>query len=330
MTPASQQRDPSYQADPMTDTDWLTWRRQGIGASDVPALLGLSNFDSPWSLWARKTGLLPDSEETQRQRIGHLMEPVLAQMFHEHTGLYVAGEQTWCSHRGHQWARATIDGLVMDGASRDHVDDALGVVEFKTDGSFGWSDGVPARVLSQVQWQLFVTDLPRAWVGVMHANWRFAVHEVERDEDDIAFMLERAQAFWERHILAGEPPPVDASDATASAIAAVWPEHRPGEIVEFEGAAWRDLIEHRTILKQVIKDRQEELDEIENRLKAAMQDAEIAVLDGVPVLTYRAQERTGIDVKALRAAHPEIAEQFTTRSTYRVLRPAPKNLRSAA
>lgn len=41
----------------MTDDDraeWLEWRRNGIGATDVAGILGVSPWASPWSVWADK------------------------------------------------------------------------------------------------------------------------------------------------------------------------------------------------------------------------------------------------------------------------------------
>lgn len=312
----------------MNDNDWLDWRRQGLGASDIPALLGLSTFQSPWSLWASKVGLLPDSETTERQRMGHIFEAAIAQLFHERTSLHVAGEQTWCTAKAHPWARATVDGFVIESQELNHLDDALGVLEIKTDGSFGWPDGPPPRVEAQVRWQMMVCDLPRAWVAVLHAGWRFDIHEIERDAHEEAFILERAARFWHDHVLTGQPPPVDGSTATSEAIGAVWPQHHEGQAVELPGEIASLLLE-RVELKAVAKQTKTAIDEIENRLRAAIGDAEIATVDGTPVLTLRAQERRGLDAKALERDHPDLAAKYQTTSTYRVLRNAPKAKKKA-
>mgnify|MGYP000308297088 CR=1 FL=1 len=43
--------------------DWKLWRRGGLGASDLPAILGISPWASPFSVWADKCGLLPDEDD---------------------------------------------------------------------------------------------------------------------------------------------------------------------------------------------------------------------------------------------------------------------------
>lgn len=310
------------------DTDWRAWRSQGLGASDIPALLGLSNFQSPWSLWAEKCGLLPDLESTERQRLGHDLEPIIAARFRRATGLEVAGEQTWCQHRELAWARATVDGFVCHEAYS--IDQALGDFEAKSDGGLGtWHrSGIPERVQAQCQWQMFVTDMPKAWLGVFHSGFRFEVYELERDQADIDFMVERATSFWTEHVLTGEPPRPDSSDATARALGQVYGHEEPGKRVELP-AHLRGYVA-RAQLKADIKGLEDRLKRLDNELRAAMGDAEVATVDGVPVYSLRAQERRGLDTKRLELEHPELAEQYRTVTEYRVLRPATKKDKAVA
>lgn len=43
----------------MTNRDWLSFRTRGLGASDVPAVLGFSEYESPMSKFDEKTSLNP-------------------------------------------------------------------------------------------------------------------------------------------------------------------------------------------------------------------------------------------------------------------------------
>ncbi len=38
--------------------EWLHWRTKGISASDVPIIMGASDWATPWRLWGEKTGKL--------------------------------------------------------------------------------------------------------------------------------------------------------------------------------------------------------------------------------------------------------------------------------
>ena len=41
----------------MTDREqWLQWRKKGIGASDIPIIMGMTSWSSPTQLWREKRG----------------------------------------------------------------------------------------------------------------------------------------------------------------------------------------------------------------------------------------------------------------------------------
>lgn len=308
----------------MTDRDeWLAWRRGGIGGSDIAAILGLSSFGSPYTVWADKVGLLPPSETTERQQVGLDLEDAIARMFHRRTGLHAAGEQTWCTHRDEAWMRCTVDAFVTEGPMDGFtgpglpaIVDAIGIGQWKTDGRRSFPDGVPPAMRAQVQWEMAVTDLPHAWLGVLHAGFAFEVYEVERDDDDIAFMVERAERFWHDHVLTGIPPEVDGHPATDAALSAVYPGNADLPAVELDGgivAAWRNA---RAEAKRWADLEQGHAQQI----RAALGDVTEGRLDGALVASWRPQTSRRIDTKRLRAEWPDVAEACTTETTSRVLR----------
>lgn len=290
----------------MTDrSEWLEWRRGGVGGSDIAALLGLSNYASPFSLWCEKVGLVSGSDATPRQRVGQVLEPAIAVLFHEDTGLYAAGEQTWCTHPDYDWARCTVDGFVYETPSS--LIGALGTHQIKTDARFGW-DEVPVNIRAQCVWEMGVTQQPHCWLSVLHGGFTFRVYEIPWDDDaeaDWKLMLERAETFW-NHVVTGVMPSIDGSDATASTLRTLYPDHEPGRSVDLDGMA--DIIVERAELKDRAKSVKARLDEIDNQLKAALADAEVGMLAGLPAFTYRSSERAGYEVAP---------------TTVRTLRPAP-------
>jgi predicted phage-related endonuclease len=151
--------------------------------------------------------------------------------------------------------------------------------------------------------------MPRYWVAVLHAGFKFEVYELERDQADIDYIVGKVRTFWFDHCLTGNPPEVDGSAATATAIAEVWPTEIPGAKVDLDDLA--DRIEQRRKLKEAIKSATAELDVIDNEIKAAMADDEIGCIDGVPVLTYRS-------MTVNRKPQP------ASTTTYRALKPATK------
>lgn len=272
--------------------EWLEWRRHGIGASDVPAILGLSRYASPWSLWAEKVGLLPpDDDESDFAAFGRHAERMIGPWFEERTGLVVAGEQTRCEQPGHEWRRCTVDGLVFDGPRRGEaieIDHALGVHQIKT-RTFGsrW-DEIPPDIAAQEQWEMLVTGLPKAWISVLHGR-RLEVYELDRDPEDIEFIVKHVDAFWHNHVLTGEPPELDGHDATIAALAAVYPEHTPKSSVPIDDVAgavtmWREAAAARKAAETNEKAAQAVI-------RWAMKDAYEGTVDGRRAVTLGTQTR---------------------------------------
>jgi predicted phage-related endonuclease len=159
-----------------------------------------------------------------------------------------------------------------------------------------------------------VTGATIAFVPVLIGASEFRVYQVERDEVLIRDMVEAERVFWHDHVLAGVPPePVNASDA-----ARLW-SRDSGETIEVAGEVADDVEELRH-LKAQAKEIEERIGSIEDRLKVAFRDSSAIAYGGKTLATFKAQTRKGFDSKALVAAHPDLAEQFRTETTFRSLR----------
>ena len=73
----------------LTEDEWLAWRRKGVGGSDVAAALGLSPYRTARELYYDKIGVMPAVEGEDKSitfEIGHLLEDLVAEIFHVRTG----------------------------------------------------------------------------------------------------------------------------------------------------------------------------------------------------------------------------------------------------
>ena len=85
----------SYKPQVLVDTadlpekDWLEYRRRGIGGSDAASILGVSPFKTARDLYYDKLKIVTyeDPEENWVQKkMGHLLEDLVAEIFHVRTG----------------------------------------------------------------------------------------------------------------------------------------------------------------------------------------------------------------------------------------------------
>lgn len=320
-------------------TAWLAQRKLGLGGSDIAAVLGMSPWTSPFALWAEKVGLLPDLDDpTEAMEFGSRAEDMLGRWFADRTGMSVAGEQT--SVIGAEpWMRCTVDGFVFDTPARDDMDessirfgeggafsinDAIAVAEWKTtsDRAEAWATQVPDHYATQATWTSIVTGIPVVWFGVLHIAFgrpQFRTYQFVPDAADKQLVLDAARAFWFDHCVTGVPPVVDGSDSTRDALAAIYPEHVEGEVVELDDETIV-LLEQRAECKSLEKITKATVQEIDNVVAAVLGSAEVALIDGLPAYTYRSQRRT---TTCEACSHAKTSEPF------RVLRAAPKPRKKA-
>jgi putative phage-type endonuclease len=302
--------------------EWLDWRREGIGASDVAAILGISPWSSPWSVWAEKVGLLDGDDESEAMEFGRWAELMVAPWFEERTGCTVAGAQTQVEHRDHEWRRCTVDGFVVESDvvvtdldlglvdwPGEH-EGVLGLCQIKTTGPGRRWEELPAHIQAQEQWEMHVTGLDHVWLPVLHGR-RLEVYELDRDQDDIDLIVARVTEFRERHVLAGEPPELDGHDATLRALATIYPTHTPGETVSIDHVA--GALTMLAEAKRARKAAEEEESASAAILRWALKGAEEGTVDGQRAVTLRAQTRK------TTCAHCDAVDES---APFRVLRPA--------
>lgn len=275
--------------------EWLAWRRTGIGASDIAALLGLSPWASPFSVWVDKLGLLPDEDldDDDPREFGRRAEAMVGPWFRDRTGLELAGEQLWLTHPEQPWLKATPDAVVVEGGGDTFYDwsgdfPALGPLEIKTDMGRPWPT-IPEHYQAQGQQQMLVGGWDRMWFAVLHGR-RFRVYELERDAADCDLIETTAREFWHEHVLAKVPPPVDGSDATAAALKALYPVAEAGKTVEFSDAQAAQL-RYLANAKQDEAAATERVKNWTNRVRQMLGDAEIGTFNGKQIVTLRSQTR---------------------------------------
>lgn len=295
----------------MNRTEWLAARRFGIGGSDAAAILGVSPWQSRYSLYLDKTSAEPvQKSETAAMRFGNIMEPVIAELFAERANVTVVKDTNLYRHPEHEFMLANLDGVVSTTGG-----DADALLEVKT-SRYQWNR-VPDYYVSQVQHYMAVTNMPVTYVAALFNGEEFTYFEVPRDEAYIDRLVNLEGEFWQS-VQKQLQPDIDGSEATYNAIRKQY-EAEAGSGVELD-ADIAQLIEERAQAKTLLEKYEAQVREAESKIMTALGQAEFGTIAGKSVVTWKAQTRSSIDSKALKEAHPEIAEQFTKASSFRVLR----------
>ena len=291
-----------------TEAEWLAARRQGITASEIAVVMGLSPYSSPFSLYHRKTGDLPEQADNTAMALGRHLESFVADRFAELRPEFRLDEQAaWSlyAHPDRPWQMATPDRLVYEGGGwqqdgpglfSNQYPDLTAVLECKTDAGYdGWgpggSDEIPVHYRCQVLWQMDVLGVTTGYVATLFLHSRtLRVYELTMDDDalrDLALMRTAAERF-RRYLAEYEPPPVDWRPATGEALRRLHPSVKDEDAVVPKGMARAYLA---ACGREKTARQRKEL--AANRIRDRIGPARRAVLaDGTPVAT-----RSVFDVK---------------------------------
>ncbi|MGV9742820.1 YqaJ viral recombinase family nuclease [Nocardia farcinica] len=190
--------------------EWLRVRRLGLGGSDCSAVMGMSKYETPYTVWEDKTGRAPEVDESEAMLWGNLLEPVIRAEAMRRLGLTFTLPGTLRSLT-RPWQRANLDGLASDG----------GIIECKNTGAWmapHWDGQVPDHAELQCQHNMAVTGATHAWVAGLVGGDRLVIARVDRDDELIELIVREESRLWHECVLTDTPPPMDASEVTRAAL----------------------------------------------------------------------------------------------------------------
>ena len=198
--------------------EWL----QVVSASKVAAVLGLSPYESRFSLYHRMRGTVPAEADTDLTRRGHYLEPAIRAWFaDEHPDWTVQTTGSW-RHPQRTWQTASPDWLVLlgDGVIEGfEAKSAIGDEEWGEDGS----DQVPPGVRAQVLWQMDTIGTRRTHVAVLTAFLEFRSYVIDYDADEAAAIVASCDAFL-TDVRDGRQPDIDAHNQTYVTLRELHPD----------------------------------------------------------------------------------------------------------
>ena len=102
--------------DTLSREDWLSYRKLGIGGSDVAAIMGISPFATIRDLYNDKLGIEPLIEEESNwvaKEVGHRLEDLVAEIFSKKTGLTVFPVRKMFRHPLYPFMLADVDFFII-------------------------------------------------------------------------------------------------------------------------------------------------------------------------------------------------------------------------
>lgn len=216
-------------------------RSRFFGSSDIAALLGISPYRNAVDLFLDKIDPRPDDGRNAKAKArGTRLEPYLRDMIADEFGVKIVRHSTRYVDPGVPFFAAEVDAETEDEN-----------IELKTASPFmqkQWgdeeTDQVPIAYAAQVQWALGITDKPRCRVYALIGD-DLRQYVVERDDETINAMRQKAAAFWRDNVLAGKVPDIDVEHERAiDTLKRLYPG-TDGTVLPASQAmeSWRDVLE---------------------------------------------------------------------------------------
>ena len=191
------------------EEDWHKLREKRIGGSDVGAILGVNPYKSIIDVYIDKTegSTFKGNAATHW---GHMLEGTVIKEFANRHSELIIYEAPYSIVDN--FFIANLDGVLKDKETGDY-----GVLEIKTTSIWNkkeWEeDTIPQSYYAQVQHYLMLTGYKFAYVAVLIGGQQYKEFKVERSEEDIELIRNKATEFYNENILKLIPPMPDGSDA---------------------------------------------------------------------------------------------------------------------
>jgi predicted phage-related endonuclease len=216
---------------------FLAERAPTIGGSDVPAILGLSKYRDPFSVWLRITEaragrVPPQTEDSDRLEMGRLMEPVIAGRAARRMGVTLR-EVPRLVHPQFPWMTGAVDREIVE----EDGDVECKSVEWDplklwSDPDLGEVQRIPedyyVQVVTYIGLRIARKEARPHHVAAQFGFQKLRLYRYDPDRLIVATwqaILEKMHAFWETYVVTGNPPPVGSSPATEAWLKAKFPMH---------------------------------------------------------------------------------------------------------
>ena len=280
------------------EDDWHKLREKRIGGSDVGAILGVNKHKSIIDVYIDKTegSSFVGNDATHW---GHMLEgPVIKEFASRHSEFIV--------YQAPYSVIANLDGVLKNKETGEY-----GVVEIKTTNAYNYKDWdgdiVPQYYYAQVQHYLMLTGYKFAYIAVLIGGNNYKDFRIERSEEDIELIRNKATEFYQENLLKKIPPMPDGSDAYMEHLKKKAMEIENNEVIELVG--FEEKVE---ILKKVTKDKKE-LEKAEKLLK------EEIMLEMIRKNTLKAVvgkskfnilSKKSLDKKKLEQEQPQLLKEY--------------------
>lgn len=289
---------------PRKRDEWLLMRRDSIGASEIPALFG-HGYCTPFELFHRKRGDIPEQETTPAMERGTLLEAFMVDILlpRERPSWTIRGNKDNTLYRDSEArVHSTPDALADTPAGRACVQiKSVHPQAFRATWRTDTGEiEPPLHVAIQASLDAFLTYSEKAYVAAIVVDQGVELHicEIPMNHKLLARAKELAGEFWQR-IAENDPYPPE-YERDGAAIAALFADDDGGEIDLSGNVRIAEAIDARRRLQALEKagtDAAKARKEIDAELLFALGNAAQGLIGNGEVIKAKTVRRAAYQVK---------------------------------
>lgn len=200
----------------MSNRDWLNFRTRGLGASDVPSVLGFSEYESPMSKFDEKISLTPKQKfENFAMFMGKKAEDVNAEMWEYWDGTvegmmanFYSGKKirrcrrmnAYVQNPKYEWLFVSLDRVINKHVykGKQYGEGSLELKNLSSYEAEKWEGGIPLKHLLQVQTQMTVCEFEYGELAVKLDDRNYTVYPFEKNKSISEQIIDQTHDFWQR------------------------------------------------------------------------------------------------------------------------------------
>lgn len=284
-------------------------RKQYAGSSDAAAICGIDPYRSAGDVYLEKTGQAEGFAGNTNTERGNLLEPVLLTWAEQKLGSPLSRDQMCVDASG--LLCTNFDALIGGDASVE-AKTATDAMEWGDEGT----DQIPERHVVQAHHGFACRPSLRVcWVPVLLPGYRsldFRMYRVDRNDELADAIAERCGHFMLHHVKLGIPP----DDFKPSLEVLKRVRRKLNKVVPIADA----LVDRYIAAKAAAKQADDDAEEAQAAVIAALGDAEGGTFGDGRTLTYHSQLQVRLDTDRIRQEYPDIARECEKEVVFRVLR----------
>jgi putative phage-type endonuclease len=265
--------------------EWEAERKKGIGASDVPAIMCVSPFQTAQDVYMMKKGLKENDPNNVYFKRGHLLEGSVADWFALETGAEIMANSVEDFHvwqENEDWLRVSPDRFYYE-AGAYHNNTNQRVLEIKTTALRVDPNDIPLHWYVQLQTIMGVCDISKGALAWLDGGLNFGCVYYDFSPSIFDKVKSRCRSFWFENVMANVMPPVvNANDVKERYAVATKDKAVEASTVDLE------RIDELKRLKNEQKILESNITDLEDKIKCAMLDSDtLTASDGTVLATWK-------------------------------------------